>query len=290
MGKLHKIFRRLRWYYSHLWSDEKYIKDKFKRCVGYDLNLQNPQTFNEKLQWLKLYAHRPEYVAMADKFLVKQLVSDLVGQEHVVPCIGVWENAKEIDFRNLPNSFVLKCNHSSGGNVICSDKSKLDIRKSIRFLNKNLRHGYFYQGRDKQYRDIKRRIIAEKFLDDHRIGELQDYKFWCFQGTPVYMYITNKGQEIYENFYDMGFNPVYINHGHPRAELEYSKPLGFELMKELARRLSKGLPFVRIDFYDIEGQVYFGEYTFFDWGGFQPFSSYEQDLQLGELIDITALK
>lgn len=286
MSTLNRIFRHIRWYYTHLWSDEKYVKDKFEHRLGYTLNLQNPKTFNEKLQWLKLYAHRSEYVTMADKFLVKEYVSRIIGEEYVVPYLGVWGNARDIDFDKLPNSFVLKCNHNSGGNVVCKDKSKLNIKKSVRFLNKCLKRGYFYQGRDKQYRDIQRKILAEVFLDDHREGELQDYKFWCFNGNPIYMYMTNKGTQIFENFYDMEFNPVAINHGFPRFKPEYAKPKEFELMRELAEKLSKGIPFVRVDFYDIDGHVYFGEYTFFDWGGFQPFSTYEQDLELGKLIKL----
>lgn len=288
------IKKFLLWNYNGLCSivqhiiknDERYISFLYIIKFHRRINLRNPQTFNEKLQWLKLYGHRPEYVIMADKYKVKQFVADRIGEEYVVPCLGVWERAEDIDFEGLPNQFALKCNHNSGGGrCICKDKSKLDLKKVRKDIAKGLKSNYYLPGRDKQYRDIEKRIIADTYLDDRTGNELRDYKFWCFDGVPVYMYCTCKGKYIYENFYDMDFNPVFINHGFPRLIPEIKKPQEFELMKELASKLSAGIPFVRVDFFDVDHHVYFGEFTFFDWGGFLPFCG-NWDEELGKLINL----
>ena len=295
MGKLYQIkrmptraWKALLYRISPLMSDIFYVKCLFRVRLGYPLNLKRPKTFNEKMQWLKIYGHKPIYTIMADKYKVKKYVTDIIGEKYIVPCLGVWDDANDIDFEKLPDKFVLKCNFNSGqGMCICKDKSKIDIDKIRKDLNREMKRGYYYHGRDKQYRDIEKKIIADTFLDDHRPGELQDYKFWCFNGEPTYMYITNKNPEsVFENYYDMDFNPVDIYHNSPRAIPEYSRPQEFEEMKRLARILSKGLPFVRIDFFDVDHHIYFGEFTFFDFGGFIPFRNYEMDLKLGELIQL----
>lgn len=273
-------------YLNGLFDDETYLKIIFRLYNHYNLDLDNPQTFNQKLQWLKLYGHKPEYVTMADKYAVKQYIADLIGEEYVVPCLGVWESASDIDFGKLPNQFVLKCTHNSGkGRCICKDKSKIDIEQVRKNIAKGLKEDYFKPGRDKQYRDIPKKIIADKYLDDGMGSELRDYKWWCFDGVPTYMYCTNKGEHVYENFYDMEFNPVPIDHGFPRLQSEIEKPAEFELMKRLAAKLSKGIPFVRVDFFDVNHHVYFAEFTFFDWGGLQPFGG-SWDYELGKLIKL----
>lgn len=271
-------------YLNDLFDDETYLRTVFRLYTGEKLDLNNPQTFNQKLQWLKLYGHRPEYVTMADKFAVKRYVADLIGEEYVVPCLGVWDNAEEIDFDSLPDQFVLKCTHNSGnGRCICKDKSKIDFDVVRKRIAKGLKEDYYKPGRDKQYRDIPKKIIADQFLDDGTGSELRDYKWWCFDGEPMYMYYTNKGEHIYENFFDMDYNPVPIDHGFARLVPEMEKPKEFELMRELAAKLSKGVPFVRIDFFDVNHRVYFAEYTFFDWGGFRKFEG-DWDYELGKLI------
>lgn len=244
----------------------------------------NPQCYNEKMQWFKLYDRNPLYTVMADKFLVKKYVADLIGEEHIVPLIGVWDRPEDIDWNALPDMFVMKCNHNSGGMIICKDKSVLDIPKAMDRLKKNLKKDYYLDGREWPYKNIPRKIIVEKYMDDGRKGELQDYKFWCFNGIPTYMYISNKGEEIYENFYDMDFNVVTINHGAERYSPEYKKPAQFEQMKYLATKLSHGIPFVRVDFFIVEGIVYFAEFTFYDWGGLKPFDDYATDVHIGNYI------
>lgn len=269
-----------------LFDDETYLSIIFRLYNNYKLDLKNPRTFNQKLQWLKLYAHRPEYVIMADKYAVKKYVADLIGEEYVVPCLGVWGSAEEINFDKLPDKFVLKCTHNSGkGRCICKDKSQIDIDKVRKNIAIGLKEDYFKPGRDKQYKEIPKKIIADEYLDDGTGTELRDYKWWCFDGKPMYMYYTNKGEHVYENFFDMDYHPVGINHGFPRLKPEMEKPKEFELMRELATKLSRGIPFVRIDFFDVNHHVYFAEYTFFDWGGFQPFAD-NWDLELGKLIHL----
>lgn len=269
---------------SPLFSDEVYLRIIFKVGCGYTPNFKTPKTFNEKLNWLKLHNHDPKLTTMADKYAVKQYVANIIGEEYVVPNYGVWSRFDDIDFDSLPNSFVLKATHDSGGVVICKDKNLLDFKSIKERFEKLLNKDFYYLGREWPYKNIPHRIIADKYLDDHTGKELRDYKFWCFNGSPQYIYLTIKGENIYENFYDMDFNPVNINHGFPRHTPEFDKPDNFEKMKELAGKLSEGIPFVRVDFFNVDGRVYFGEFTFFDWGGKRAFEDYEMDVKLGELI------
>ena len=273
---------------ARLVPDKPYVKWIFKGKLGYKINLDKPVTFNEKLNWLKLYNRQPLYTQLADKFAVKSYVKGIIGEQYVVKNLGVWESFDEIDFDSLPNSFVLKCTHDSSGAIICRDKTVFDKESAKKRIEKTLSMNYFYACREWPYKNIPPRIIADEFLDDYSGKELNDYKFWCFDGVPTYMYCTVKTNRegIYENFYDMNFNPVKIDNGWPRRSEEFDKPASFEEMKKLAQTLSKGIPFVRVDFFYVDGKVYFGEFTFFDWGGMQPFGSYEQDLELGKLIQL----
>lgn len=272
---------------AHL-PDEKYIRLIVRGKLGYSMNLENPKTFNEKLNWMKLHHRDPKYTLLADKYEVKRIVSNCIGSQYVVENYGSWNSFDDIDFDSLPDNFVLKCNHDSGGAIICKDKKTFDYQKAKHKINSSLKKNYFYACREWPYKDIKPKVIADKYLDDHSGRELNDYKFWCFNGVPKYMYCTVKTnkEDIFENFYDMEFNKAPINHGFHRRIPEFEKPAAFELMKELAGKLSKGIPFVRVDFFYVDGKVYFGEYTFYDWAGLQPFESYEMDLKLGELIDL----
>lgn len=267
-------------------NDESFIKLrwKFQNPNSYSLNLESPSTFNEKLNWLKLNCHNPLFNIMADKYLVKDFVARKIGSEYVVPCYGVYDSFDDIDFEKLPNRFVMKSTHDSSGVVICQDKLTFDIASARTHFKKSLSRNWFWPSREWVYKNIKPRIIIDKYLGNDPTKEIQDYKFWCFNGKPIYMYITNKGKNINENFYDMNFSPVDINHGFPRQAPEFSKPEAFEEMKELAQTLSSGIPFVRVDFFYVDGKVYFGEYTFYDWGGQKAFASYEQDKSLGDLI------
>lgn len=266
--------------------DKTYIKYVAKGKLGYSIDINHPKTFNEKLNWLKLYGRNPLYTKMADKYEAKKIVAERIGEQYVVKNLGYWRSFDEIDFDALPNQFVLKCTHDSSGAIICRDKNTFDKLSARRKINLSLKMNYFYACREWPYKNIPHRIIADELLNDHSGKELNDYKFWCFNGVPKYMYCTVKSNDVYENFYDMDFKPVNIDHGFRRRAPEFAKPEAFELMKELAGKLSAGIPFVRIDFFYVDGKVYFGEYTFYDWAGLQPFKTYQQDLELGKLIEL----
>lgn len=270
-------------------QDKPYLKMRFKLNMGYPLDLDNPRTFNEKMSWIKLYDRRPVYTQMADKYTAKQFVSERVGKEYVVENLAQVNKWEDIDINALPNQFVIKCTHDSSGVSICKDKSSFDFEKARKKIEQSYKCNYFWNCREWPYKNIQPKIIIDRYLDDHTGNELRDYKFWCFNGKPVYMYCTIKGKGIFENFYDMDFNIVPIDHGFPRNVPEFNKPNNFELMKELATKLSDGVPFVRVDFFDVEGKVYFGEFTFFDWGGLRPFNG-DWDEKLGELLQLPKIK
>jgi len=283
---LHQLFWFVLNHTYKLWPDALWLKTIYKVRFKKKLDLKNPQTFNEKLNWLKLYDRNPLYTTLVDKHEVKAYVTNLIGKEYVVPCYGVWNHFDEIDFQQLPESFILKCTHDSGGRYVCRCKDQMDKKVARQVLERTMHNNFFWWTREWVYKDVKPRIIADMLLDDHTGSALRDYKFWCFNGIPRYMYCTIKNDDIYENFYDMDFNAVDINHGFRRMKPEFEKPACFNLMKTLAERLSAGIPFVRVDFFQVNGKVYFGEYTFYDWAGLRPFCTDSLDFKLGKLINI----
>ena len=287
-----RIRRHLIIKFARCFGDRKYLELLFPLRVGYSLNLANPRTFNEKLQWLKLYNRRPEYAKMVDKVEAKKYVASIIGEEHIIPTLAVYDRAEDIDFDALPHQFVLKCSHDSGGIVICRDKSKLDREAAIKKLSRGLKKNYFYKNREWPYKGVQPRIIAEKYMTDDG-EELKDYKFFCFNGKAQVMFIAtdrfNKKEQTKFDFYDMEFNHLPFTNGHPNANRKIEKPHGFEEMKILAETLSKGIPHVRVDFYDIAGNVYFGEMTFYHWSGLVPFVPVEWDYKMGEMLQLPAV-
>ena len=279
----HALLRLVEINLAYKLSDINYLRLIFFIVFGKRLNLKNPRTFNEKLSWLKIYGRRDIYTTMADKYAAKQFVASQIGREHVVENYGVYEKWTDIKFDELPEEFVIKCTHDSGGAFICRNKINFNKGSVQRQIEKNLNRDYFHPFREWPYKNIPHRIIVDRLLDDKTGSELRDYKFWCFNGVPKYMYCTIKGKNIYENFYDMDFHPVPIDHGFPRHTPEFEKPFAFEEMKTLASKLSQGVPFVRVDFFYVEGTVYFGEFTFYDWAGLRPFRG-NWDKELGKLI------
>lgn len=267
-----------------IFSDKLYLKWIFKIRVGYIPNFKTPRTFNEKLNWLKINYHNPIMPKLADKYAVKAIVAKRLGAQYVVPNFGVWDNFNDIDFAQLPDKFVLKTTNDSMGVIICRDKKTFDRDKARKVIEAGQKSNYFYAKREWGYKNVQRKIIADQLLDDGTGKQLRDYKFWCFNGKPTYMYCTIKGDNIYENFYDMEFNEVDINHGFPRHKPEFAKPDAFDEMKKLAAIMSEGLPFSRIDFFYVDGKVFFGEVTFYDWAGLRAFASYDMDLKLGNQI------
>lgn len=255
--------------------------------MGKKLDLKNPQTFNEKLQWLKLYDRNPEYTKMVDKYEVRKYIADKIGEEYLIPLLGVWDKFDDIDFSTLPDQFVLKCTHDSGGLVICKDKSKLDIEAARKKINKCLKRNFYKLTREWPYKNVKPRIIAEKLMVDESGTELKDYKIFCFNGDPKAMFIaTDRPHDTRFDFFDTEFNHLPFTNGHPNATKEIKRPKGLEEMVQLAEKLSQGMKQVRIDFYDINGKVYFGEITFFHWSGMVPFEPEEWDYKFGEWINI----
>jgi len=226
---------------------------------------------------------------MVDKYLVKEYVSNIIGSEYIIPTISVYDNADDIDFEKLPNQFVLKCTHDSGGLVVCKNKENLNESLAREMLNKSLKRDFYWLGREWPYKNIKKRVIAEQYMEDDETKELRDYKFFCFNGEVKLMFIATDRQhreEPYFDFFDVEFNHLNLIHGHPNAPVTPQKPHNFELMKELAGRLSAGMPHARIDFYEVNGKVYFGEITLYHHNGTVPFEPYEWDEILGSYIQL----
>jgi hypothetical protein len=260
----------------------------YRQVFDKKLDLKNPKGYNEKLFWMKLYDHRPEYTTMVDKYAVKKYVADIIGEEYIIPTIGVWNKPEDIEWEKLPNQFVLKCTHDSGGLVICRDKEKLDIQSAMNKLRKSLKNNYYKAGREWPYKNVTRRIIAEKYMEDKSLGELPDYKFFCFDGVVKALFIgTERGTgDVKFDYYDADFNHLDIVQLHPMSGKDLPKPQHFDKMKELASKLSKGLPQVRVDFYNINGDIYFGELTFFHHGGVIPFHPESWDYTFGSWIKL----
>lgn len=278
---------------SPLFDDVLYLKCLFPLKVGYQLNLDSPETYNEKMQWLKLNLRHPLLTRMADKYQSKLIVSELVGEQFNVKNYGVWNNFKEIDFSLLPESFVLKSTHDSGGVVICRNKDSLDFSAASKKLEKCLKAKPYYLTREWPYKNIQPRIIAEELLKPADGEELLDYKFYCFHGKPTIMYVASS-QEFGERivgFYDMNFNELDIKKSTMSERVfNISKPSQFEKMKKLAKVLSQNLPFIRVDFYIVNNQVKVGEFTFYHDGGMGAFYPQEWDYKLGRCLDLSQLE
>lgn len=275
----------------YIGSDRQYLKYWFKNKMGYYPDLDNPKTFNEKLQWLKLYYRKPILTTLVDKYAVKKYVADKIGEEYIIPTLGVWNSFDEIDFNSLPNQFVLKCTHDSGGLVICKDKSKLDIQAAKAKIERSLATDFYKLGREWPYKNVKPRIIAEKYMEDESGYELKDYKFFCFNGKCEFFKIDFDRQKSHHaNYFNcacelMPFGEVICP---PDYNRELKMPSNIGEMTNKAEQIASSInnAFVRIDLYNINGQIYFGEITFYPASGVGKFEPDEWDLKLGELIDL----
>ena len=266
---------------------EKFLKWEYLYHKGEKLNLLTPTRYTEKLQWLKLYDHQEIYTTMVDKFSAKQYVADRIGSEYIITLLGVYDCASDIDFDVLPDKFVLKTTHDSGGIVVCKDKKILDIPATRKKLDNSLSRNYYLHSREWPYKHVKPRIIAEAYMEDSRCGELRDYKFFTFGGVPKVLYIAQgrgKGEPTVADFFDMEFNHLPFTIDHDMADVPPEKPENFELMKELAAKLSEGTPQLRVDFYEVDGKVYFGEMTFFHCSGWERFHPEEWDRIFGDWV------
>lgn len=280
---------------SHIIPDKLYLKLRYQSVFHKRLDLKNPKTFNEKLQWLKLYDRKPEYTDMVDKYEAKKLIAERIGEEYVIPTLGVWDSFDQIDFDSLPDQFVLKCTHDSGGLVICRDKAKLDMEKARRRITSSLNRNYFWANREWPYKNIKPRIIAEKYMTDTPdTTEFTDYKFYCFNGkadcvmcclerstgTPKF-YFFNKNWEL------LKYNRRGIE---APADFTLAKPEAMDDMFRIAELLSKDIPHVRVDLYVSDNKICFGEWTFFSESGFDKNLLYQTDLRWGSLLDLELVK
>ena len=271
-------------------SDKYYLSVLWKKSMGYKLDWKNPKTFNEKLQWLKLYDRNPLYTTLVDKYRVKQWVIDKIGEKHVIPTLGVYNSVEDIDLDTLPNEFVLKCNHDSRSTVICRDKSTFNFETAKNKLSTRLRHDFYMDAREWPYKNVKRCIIAEKYLKDARAEDLPDYKLFAFDGEVKALFVAternNTAVETCFDFFDTGFNHIDVTNGHPNASSLPDKPKCFEEMIKMAETLSQGIPQVRCDFYEVNGEVYFGEMTFYHWSGLMKFSPPSFDDLMGSWISL----
>lgn len=268
--------------------DRLYLEWMYEIRMGEQLHLDDPQTFNEKLNWLKLYDRRNEYTQMADKYEVRQYIADKIGEEYLIPLLGVWNSVDEIDPASLPDQFVLKCTHDSASVVICKDKATFDWNAAKEKLSASLAINYFYPSREWPYKNIVPRIIAEQYMVDESGTELKDYKIYNFGGEP-HLIQVDFGRFVHHerNLYDLDWNYIDETIEYPRnPNVQIPRPEHLEQMLELARKLSARMPSIRTDFYSINGRIYFGEITFYQEAGFAHFSSSEYERYLGSLITL----
>ena len=282
-----KVRLKLLYTFARMIPDRKFLEWVFPLYTGYKLNLDNPKTYNEKLQWLKLYDRNPEYTKMVDKFGAKKYVASIIGEEHIIPTLAVYDRVEDIDFTKLPNQFVLKCTHDSGGVVICKDKSTFDKAAALNKLKKGLKQNFYWKNREWPYKNVKPRIIAEKYMSDGN-GSLRDYKFFCFNGNAKAMYVLkDRSVDTRLNIYDMEFNKLPFEWGgYPNYNDTIEKPEGWLEMISLAEKLSQSIPQVRVDFYYVDGKVMFGELTLFPGSGFEKFYPFQWDAIMGDWIDV----
>ena len=284
-----KLFRKL----SRLIPDRIYLQIVYFKHFRRFINFNNPKTFNEKIQWLKLNYRNEEYTKLVDKYRVKQYITKLIGEEYVIPTLGVWKNVDDIDFKSLPEKFVLKCNNDSGGIVICKNKKDFDEAKAKSFLKERLKNNGYWYGREWPYKNVKPCIIAEKYMEDSISKDLKDYKFFCFNGSMEFFDIDiDRFIEHRANYYDRNGN--FLPFGKKYCPPDYTKkiemPKNLGKMIELAETISHNTVLSRIDFYEIDGQVYFGEITFYPGSGFSPFTDEKWDYKLGDMIDLPNIK
>ena len=283
---------------SHLnfLPDKLYLQLFYFAACGKLINFNNPRGFNEKQQWLKIFDQHPEYSKLVDKLAVRSHIDKVLGTGHLFPLLGYWKSFDEIDFSKLPEEFVLKCNHDSGSTKVITHKSQKTDEEWEALRNhfiRRLNYDFFYAGREYPYKNLERFIIAEQLMfDNENPGKsIEDYKFFCFNGEPKIMFIaTDRSTDCRFDFFDMNFNHLDINNLHPRAIKPISKPKHFEEMKKTAAKLAEGMRFARIDLYEINDTIYFGEYTFFHGGGFAPFYPSVWERKLGDWIDLSNAK
>lgn len=287
------IIFKLGWRKCGFISDKAYLSILYKYYFNKKLDLDNPKTFNEKMQWLKLYNRVPEYSIMVDKLRVRSYIDEKIGADYLIPLLGTWDRAEEIDFDKLPSQFVLKCNHNSGtGMLICKDKAQIDIKQTRIDLEKGLQEDYYLLGREWPYKDVPRKIIAEQYMVDDSGKELKDYKVLCFDGVPklIEVHAGRFTDNQTQDFYDCNWKKTTISQncvsGYKVSDVDYPRPSVLDEMLGLSQKLAKDIPLLRVDWYVINGKLYFGELTFFDGAGFDGFDDPKDDLMMGTWITL----
>lgn len=281
--------RKLKWV-TWLVPDSWYLKSYYRSFFNKKLDLANPTSYNEKLQWLKIHDRKAVYTEMVDKLAAKDYVAERIGEQYIIPVLQTGEKFEDINFDLLPDQFVIKCNHDSAGLAICTDKKTFDREAARQKITRCMKRNFYYSGREWGYKNIKPRIIVEKYMEDHTLHELRDYKFFTFGGVPKIVHIVsnrqNKDEETYGDFFDMDYGHLDLTMGHNNAPVPPVKPKNFEKMKEFAAKLSEGTRHLRVDFYEVDGQLYFGELTFFQDSGFADIQPPEWNDVLGSWIDL----
>lgn len=285
-------FRRNARYLLTFMPDKAFLQLHYFLTIGRFVNFKNPKTYTEKLQWLKLNDQHPEYSKLVDKLAVRDHIDEVMGEGHLFPLLGVWDSFDDIDFESLPEQFVLKCNHDSGSTRVIKSKSSItpeEMEKYREHFNRRVGRDYYYACREYPYKGLPRHIIAEAFMVDESAPEksIEDYKFFCFNGEPKIMFVaTDRDTDVKFDFFDMDFNHLDIENIHAQSGKEIQKPAKFEEMKEIAAKLSQGMRQVRIDLYELNGKIYFGEYTIFHGAGFGEFKPREWEERLGDWINL----
>ena len=294
---LKRILSGIRYVCYHGWlnwlGDRPYLKLLYYGSFGQKLDLAHPKSYNEKLQWLKLNDRKEQYAVMVDKVAVREYIKERIGEAYLIPALGVWDTPDEIDFDALPNQFVLKCSHNSGkGMCICKDKESIDIDLVRKQLKKGLEERYFLTGREWPYKNVKPRILAEKYMVDESGSELKDYKVLCFEGEPklIELHMGRFTDHQTQDVYDTSWKKTSISQGNEEgygmSKTDVAVPKCLDEMLRLSKELSRGIHHLRVDWYSINGKLYFGELTFFDGSGFVPFDDPNDDLTLGSWIKL----
>lgn len=282
--------------YTYILSDKSFIKKLYKKRMGKKINLSNPQTFTEKQNWLKLYDRNPIYTVMVDKYLARDFVKERIGEQYLVPLLGVWNNADEIDFSALPDKFVLKCNHNSDVIIFrnetftSKDNSILTEEAVRKKLNEQLKSDYYLGKREWSYKNVSRKIICEKYMENVDDTEPLEYKVLCFGGVPKYIIVISgrfSNRETTMDTYDTEWNYTdLINGESPLSGDVFEKPDCLNEICKISAKLSADIPFIRVDFNYWNNRLYFGELTFFDAAGFEKYKPEEWDYYLGSLINL----
>lgn len=288
---MNKIIKNILFPLSKVLPDKIYLTIEYWYFMGEKINWNNPKTYNEKIQWLKINDRNPLYTSLVDKYEVKQYMEQIIGKEYIIPTYGVWDSYEDIPFNELPNEFVLKCTHDSGSVFLIKDKNTINHDELKKTIKKSLNNNFYWFGREWPYKNIKPRIIAEYMLKHN--GDILDYKVFSFNGKAKALFVAsdrnNKDVETKFDFYNIDFEPLNIINGHPNSGKKLKRPANLKKMIELTELITKGIPQARVDFYEVDKKLYFGEITFFHWSGFKRFEPNYWDEIFGDWIDLNCL-